>query len=107
MKTKQKPALRVLASALVVILSLALLQRLLMPKYVDGIVEGAFVAEYYREVKDHDLLFVGDCEVYENFSRRCCGRTSGSTAIFGEALSNIFFSPITFWRTLFTMKNPR
>lgn len=65
---KNKTALRVLASALIVAVSLGLLQRLLVPKYVDGIVEGAFVAEYYKEVKDHDLLFVGDCEVYENFS---------------------------------------
>ncbi|MBQ9631829.1 MAG: SGNH/GDSL hydrolase family protein [Lachnospiraceae bacterium] len=46
-----------------------LLQRLLVPKYIDGIVEGAFVAEYYREKnKDFDVIFVGDCEVYENFS---------------------------------------
>jgi hypothetical protein len=45
------------------------LQRLLVPKYVDGIVEGAFVAEYYeQENKDFDVIFVGDCEVYENFS---------------------------------------
>lgn len=68
MKTKQRTALRALASALIVVVSLSLLQRLLMPKYVDGIVEGAFVAEYYKEVKDHDVIFVGDCEVYENFS---------------------------------------
>jgi hypothetical protein len=40
-----------------------------VPKYVDGIVEGAFVAEYYeQEDKDFDVIFVGDCEVYENFS---------------------------------------
>ncbi len=46
-----------------------LLQRLLTPKYVDGIVEGAMVAEYYdEEDKSFDVVFVGDCEVYENFS---------------------------------------
>ena len=40
-----------------------------MPKYITGIVEGAFVAEYYHEpAKDFDVIFVGDCEVYENFS---------------------------------------
>lgn len=48
---------------------LYLLQRLLVPKYVDGIVEGAFVAEYYQEKnKEFDVVFIGDCEVYENFS---------------------------------------
>ena len=60
--------LKIILSALIVLVSLFLLQRLLVPKYVDGVVEGAFVAEYYREVKDHDVLFVGDCEAYENFS---------------------------------------
>ena len=55
-------------SAAVALGGLFLLQRLLVPKYVDGIVEGAFIAEYYKEEKDFDVIFVGDCEVYENFS---------------------------------------
>lgn len=59
---------KIILSALLVLGSLFLLQRLLVPKYVDDVVEGAFVAEYYQEVKDHDVIFVGDCEVYENFS---------------------------------------
>ena len=58
----------VLLSVLLAILVLWLLQRLLVPKYVDGIVEGAFVAEFYGAEHNHDLIFVGDCEVYENFS---------------------------------------
>lgn len=48
--------------------SLFLLQKLLMPKYATGVVEGALIAEYYQEEKDHDVVFIGDCEVYENFS---------------------------------------
>lgn len=44
------------------------LQRLLMPKYMSDIIEGALTAEYYEEKTDHEVLFVGDCEVYENFS---------------------------------------
>ncbi|MCR5054858.1 MAG: SGNH/GDSL hydrolase family protein [Lachnospiraceae bacterium] len=57
------------AVALIVCVILFLLQRLTMPKYTEGIVEGAFIAEYYREpAKDFDVIFVGDCEVYENFS---------------------------------------
>ncbi|MDE7260477.1 MAG: SGNH/GDSL hydrolase family protein [Oscillospiraceae bacterium] len=63
-----KRALKIILPVLTVLGSLFLLQRLLVPKYVDGVVEGAFVAEYYREEKDHDVIFVGDCEVYENFS---------------------------------------
>ena len=63
-----KTFLRAAVSALIVLVGLFLLQRLLTPKYVDGIVEGAFVAEYYRQEKDFDVIFIGDCEVYENFS---------------------------------------
>lgn len=50
------------------ILCLYFLQRLVMPKYAKGIVEGAFAAEYYKETTNHDVIFIGDCEVYENFS---------------------------------------
>lgn len=65
---KWKRWVQVVVSALIVLGGLFLLQRLLMPKYVDDVVEGAFVAEYYGEEKDHDVIFIGDCEVYENFS---------------------------------------
>ena len=60
---------RIIAVVLILITILYLLQRLFVPKYITGIVEGAFVSEYYREEnKDFDVIFVGDCEVYENFS---------------------------------------
>lgn len=59
---------KLILSVLIALGGLYLLQRLLVPKYVDDIVEGAMVAEYYKEEKDFDVIFVGDCEVYENFS---------------------------------------
>jgi hypothetical protein len=31
-------------------------------------VEGSMIEEYYKDDVDHEVLFVGDCEVYENFS---------------------------------------
>ncbi|MCD8045269.1 MAG: SGNH/GDSL hydrolase family protein [Clostridiales bacterium] len=69
-KTKRFPkrliALAVFIAAVLIVLFL--LQKLLMPKYVSDIVEGAFVAEYYEETTEHEVVFVGDCEVYENFS---------------------------------------
>lgn len=45
-----------------------LAQCLLVPKYMSDIPEGALIAEYYNETVAHDVVFVGDCEVYENFS---------------------------------------
>lgn len=44
------------------------IQRLVMPKYMTDILEGSFTEEYYKETTKHDVIFVGDCEVYENFS---------------------------------------
>lgn len=68
MNTKAKKWLKFAVSAVIVLSTLALLQCLLVPKYASGVTEGAFIAEYYDEVKDHDVIFIGDCEVYENFS---------------------------------------
>lgn len=68
-KNKGKSLVRVFLTIICTLCILYILQRLLMPKYVDGIVEGAFTAEYYQEEnKDFDVVFIGDCEVYENFS---------------------------------------
>jgi hypothetical protein len=64
-----KKWVKIIATLLVIVTVLFLLQRLLMPKYVSNVVEGAFIAEFYEEEnKDYDVVFVGDCEVYENFS---------------------------------------
>lgn len=43
-------------------------QALLMPKYMSGVLEGALISEYYNENGTHDVIFIGDCEVYENIS---------------------------------------
>ena len=45
-----------------------LLQALLMPKYMGSVKEGALIGEYYKNAGNNDVVFVGDCEVYENFS---------------------------------------
>ncbi len=47
---------------------LAAVQRLLQPKYMTDVVEGNLIADYYNTGMDHDVLFIGDCECYENFS---------------------------------------
>lgn len=51
-----------LASALL----LGLLGALLMPKYIEN-PEGRLVGEYYSQAGNNDVLFLGDCEVYESF----------------------------------------
>ncbi len=48
--------------------SLYLLQLLFMPKYMSGTVEGSMIESYYDEKPAHDVIFIGDCEVYANYS---------------------------------------
>lgn len=57
-----------LFSTITVVLTLAILQALVVPKYVEDIPEGSMMAEYYDETTTHDVVFIGDCEVYENYS---------------------------------------
>lgn len=63
-----KKIIRVLAVVLIPIVCLYLLTLLLTPKYVSDIPEGSMIEEYYDSSKNHDVLFLGDCEVYENIS---------------------------------------
>ena len=56
------------AAIALTVLILFLLQKLLMPKYMGKVVEGSFTEEYYERPADHDVLILGDCEVYENIS---------------------------------------
>ena len=43
-------------------------QRLLTPKYINDIIEGRLTSEYYDNAGGNDVLFVSDCELYENIS---------------------------------------
>lgn len=65
---KKKKILACLSILLVFSMLLVLLQALLMPKYRSEPREGALIAEYYAEQTTHDVLFIGDCEVYESFT---------------------------------------
>ena len=62
---------KVITALVLLALSAAILwfvQRLLMPKYQKGVIEGSFTEEYYREKVPHDVIIFGDCDAYESFS---------------------------------------
>ena len=65
MKNRKRILPTFLVFALVV---LYFLQLLVMPKYMDNTKEGALIGEYYDNAGNNDVIFIGDCEVYENFS---------------------------------------
>lgn len=59
-----KPFIIILISILLFILA----GKLLEPKYMSGVLEGAMISEYYDDPTDHNVVFIGDCELYENIS---------------------------------------
>lgn len=65
---KLKTVIALVAGALALMLVLNTAQRVLTPKYVSEAQDGRLVAEYYESAKNHDVVFVGDCEIYENIS---------------------------------------
>ena len=65
---KLKTVIALVAGALALTLVLNTAQRVLTPKYVSEAQDGRLVAEYYESAKNHDVVFVGDCEIYENIS---------------------------------------
>lgn len=65
----KKKVLMIVLSVSIIVATFFGLQRLLVPKYTSDVIEGNLIESYYdEEVKDHDVMFIGDCEVYENFS---------------------------------------
>ena len=57
--------------SLIVLLLLGIfwfLNILVSPKYMESLVEGSMISEYYDTPKNHEVLFIGHCEVYANFS---------------------------------------
>ena len=59
---------RILIIIVIFILLFLFFTRLLSPKYATSLVEGSMISQYYNESKDHEVVFIGDCEVYANFS---------------------------------------
>ena len=75
MTDKSKKESKVLKKAITALVLLALsvavlwfVQRLLMPKYQRGVIEGSFTEEYYKEKVPHDVIIFGDCDAYESYS---------------------------------------
>lgn len=71
MKNNNK-IIRALALIIPLCLTVAILicaTPILQPKYITASPEGSLTEEYYDSVKEtkHDVLFIGDCEVYESF----------------------------------------
>lgn len=78
-----------------------ILNMLFQPKYATSLVEGSMISQYYNEAKDHEVIFIGDCEVYANFSPMVMYETSGIKAyIRGSSQQLIWQSYVILKETL-------
>jgi len=80
MKNTLKNLLSVTAVLVVFAILFTFATMLLQPKYMTDLEEGSFISQYYREAGGHDVLFIGDCEVYANFSPMEMYRHRGITS---------------------------
>ena len=107
-KTKTKQHILGIAAALVfVILSVWLLGKLMQPKYASGVLEGAMTAEYYNETQPHDVIFVGDCEVYENFSPVTMWEDCGITSYIRGSAQQLIWQSYYFLEETFKYESPK
>ncbi len=75
-----KRNIRVIGIVFLFVLSFFLLQHLVEPKYMTNLVEGSFTREYYQETEGHEVIFIGDCEVYANISPMVLYEEEGITS---------------------------
>lgn len=68
MSSRRKIRLLPVITVSAVLLLVWLLGRLVTPKYASGITEGALIGAYYESETPHEVVFIGDCEIYEAFS---------------------------------------
>lgn len=63
-----KRIIKYVVICIVFILLFIFLNILVQPKYKEDLVEGSFISDYYSSSFDHEVIIIGDCEVYANFS---------------------------------------
>ena len=80
MKKKGKTIVSIGVVLVAFCIAFVLISRLLQPKYMTDLEEGSFISQYYREAGGHDVIFLGDCEVYANYSPMELYRNNGITA---------------------------
>lgn len=106
-KNRKVHIICIAAFVLVFILSVWLLGRLLQPKYASGVLEGAMTAEYYDETKPHDVIFIGDCEVYENFSPVKMWEDHGITSYIRGSAQQLIWQSYYFLEETFRAESPK
>lgn len=102
-----KTVLSVTAVVLVFLLLLTLATMLLQPKYMTTLVEGSMLSQYYREAGGHDVIFIGDCEVYANFTPMELYREAGITAYIRGSSQQLIWQSYYVLKETFRYETPK
>lgn len=88
-------------------LVLSLATMLLQPKYMTDLEEGSFISQYYREAGGHDVIFIGDCEVYANFSPLELYRQEGITSYVRGTSQQLIWQSYYLLKETFRYETPK
>ncbi len=102
-----KNGLSVAAVVLAFLLLAQLATMLLRPKYAESMVEGSMIGQYYREAGNHDVIFLGDCEVYANFSPMELYDEAGITAYVRGTSQQLLWQSYYILKETFTYETPK
>ena len=106
----KKNALKLTAALAICLVLLWLVQMLLMPKYMTESLEGNLIAEYYEDYKEHgphDVIFIGDCEVYENFSPITLWEEYGITSYIRGSAQQLIWQSYYLMEETFKYETPK
>lgn len=106
-KQTLKNLLGITAVLIVFALALTLATMLLQPKYMTDLEEGSFISQYYREAGDHDVIFIGDCEVYANFSPLEMFRQQGITSYIRGTSQQLIWQSYYILKETFRYETPK
>lgn len=106
-RNRMKTVLSVLLVAVIFIAAFLLLTRLLEPKYATSLTEGSMISQYYEEAGGHEVIFVGDCEVYANFSPMELYRQAGITAYVRGTPQQLLWQSYYILEETFTYETPK
>lgn len=109
MQKKTKIILSFAITLIVLCLLLTYLTRLLTPKSTDPRERG-LIGEYYDEIKEgreHQVIFVGDCEVYESFTPPTLWEEYGITSYIRGSAQQLIWQSYYLLEETFKYESPK
>lgn len=104
---KNTDILKILSVLLAFSLIFGLVNALFQPKYATDLVEGGMLSQYYREAGGHDVIFLGDCEVYANFSPMELYRQRGITGYVRGSSQQLIWQSYYILKETFRYETPK